>query len=209
MATLADTIIIKSDQLNTEDLVTGDIIARITKVTKKAGDQPISIYFEGDGGKPWKPCLSMRKLLLAVWGDNIDDCYIGRSLQLTRDPKVKWAGREEGGIRIAKMSHITEKQTHFLTETRGVKKPHVVLPLTAASSDFSELKKQLREAAEKGMDNLKKCWGELGGVKQKSVGGAEYLAELKTIAEKTEAANLAADDSTTQSSSATSSVPPV
>lgn len=137
MTTFGDTIVIKSDQLNGDDLIAGGITITITRLSKKSADaqQPLSIHYDGDGGKPWKPCLTMRKLMLAVWGDNIDDLYLGRKITLYRDPTVRWAGREEGGIRISHMSHIKTSQTHVLAETRGVKKPHTVRPL---ESDFSK-----------------------------------------------------------------------
>lgn len=199
MTTLADTIIIKSDQLNGDDLFSGPITITITKLTKKAADsqQPISVHFKDDGGKPWKPCLTMRKLLLAVWGDNVDDIYIGRRLTLYRDPTVKWAGREEGGIRISHMSHITSPQTHFLTETRGSKKPATIKPLIDAGDlDIAALKKGGALKAAKGLDQLKEWWKDLGGVKQNAIGGAAFLEELKAIAAKAATTELQTTEKT-------------
>jgi hypothetical protein len=187
MSLLADTIVIKSDQLNGDDLIAGPITIKITKIGKKKSDsqQPISVHYEGDNGKPWKPCLTMRKLLLAEWGDNVNDCYIGRKLRLFRDETVKWAGREEGGIRISHMSNITSARVHLLTETRGVKKPHTVKPLVDTESiDVAALKKSGLEASEKGLESLKAWWSGIGGLNQNAVGGAAYLDELKTIAAK-------------------------
>ncbi len=119
----------KSDQLNSEDLLSGPRTVRITRVS--AGDsaeQPISVYYEGDNGRPWKPCKTMRRLLMHAWGRYADQ-YVGRSMTLYRDPTVMWAGKQEGGIRISHMSHIDGKLDVALMETRGKRKPHRVLPL--------------------------------------------------------------------------------
>ena len=53
------------DQLNADDLIGGPRTITVTRVSKmKEPDQPIAIYFEGDGGKPYKPGKSMRRVLL-------------------------------------------------------------------------------------------------------------------------------------------------
>ena len=63
MTDLSKTIDPKSDQLNSDDLIAGPITIRITKVSANLSspEQPISIFFEGDNGKPYKPCKSMRR----------------------------------------------------------------------------------------------------------------------------------------------------
>lgn len=110
MIDLADTIIPKSDQLNADDLIAGprDIVVR---GVKKPGtpEQPVSIYFEGDNGKPWKPCKGMRRLLVQIWGRD-GELYTGRSLRLVRDPTVTWAGAAIGGIRVAAASHLKDDE---------------------------------------------------------------------------------------------------
>src|SRR3990167_5307316 len=51
MDDMASTIIPKSDQLNSDDLITGPITITITGVDIRSGqEQPISIHYEGDGG---------------------------------------------------------------------------------------------------------------------------------------------------------------
>ncbi|HWA22290.1 MAG TPA: hypothetical protein VG735_07850 [Caulobacterales bacterium] len=127
-ADLSHAIIAKSDQLNSDDLIAGPITITITKVTVKPGDQPVSIHYEDDAGKPYKPCKSMCKLLAHVWGPD-GNKYAGRRLTLYRDPRVKWGGMEVGGIRISHMSHISDDATLALTVTRGNKKPFTVKPL--------------------------------------------------------------------------------
>lgn len=126
---LAATIAPKSDQLNADDLIAGPITITITGVKVSPGDeQPASIHFEGDNGKPFKACKSMRRLLVMLWGAN-GAAYKGRRLTLYRDPSVRFGSDEVGGIRISHMSHIDGPKTVALTATRGRRKPYTVKPL--------------------------------------------------------------------------------
>lgn len=124
-------IIPKSDQLNADDLLTGPITIKITGVTVRGGqEQPVSINYEGDNGKPYKPCKSMCRCMVAVWGPD-SSAYVGKSMTLYCDPKVKWAGMEVGGLRISHMSDIGSAMTMALTTTKGSRKPFTVKPLAA------------------------------------------------------------------------------
>lgn len=119
-------IIPKSDQLNSDDLITGPMTIKITGVTVRGGqEQPVAISFEGDNGKPYKACKSMCRVMVAAWGPDSSK-YVGRSMTLYRDPAVKWGGMAVGGIRISHMSHIDENMTMALTVTRANKKPYTV-----------------------------------------------------------------------------------
>jgi hypothetical protein len=130
MNDMTKVIVPKSDQLNADDLLSGPITIKITAVTIKGGnEQPISINFEGDNGKPYKPCKSMCRVMVLSWGADSSK-YVGRSMTLYNDPKVKWAGLEVGGLRISHMSDISETMTMALTVTRGNKKPYIVKPLS-------------------------------------------------------------------------------
>lgn len=115
----------KSDQLNTDDLISGPRTIRIRDVKIAPGEQPVSIFFDGDDGKPWKPCKSMSRVLVAAWGPDASK-YIGRSATLYRDPGVKWAGMAIGGIRVSHLSHMERDMAIALTETRGKKSPFTV-----------------------------------------------------------------------------------
>lgn len=130
MTDLSATIAPKSDQLNADDLIVGPKTITITRVTSKPSseDQPTSIYFEGDNGKPYKPCKSMRRVLIQVWGKD-GRAYVGRRMTLYRDPNVMFGGVAVGGIRISHMSHIDEPRTMALTATRASRKPYTVQPL--------------------------------------------------------------------------------
>lgn len=120
----------KSDQMNSDDLVSGPKTIRITGVDIRSGEQPISVHFEGDNGKPWKPCKTTARLMVAAWGPDASQ-YKGRSLTLYRDPTVKWAGLEVGGIRISHMSHIDNDMIYAATVTKGKRAPIKVKPLKA------------------------------------------------------------------------------
>lgn len=122
-------IIPKSDQINADNLLGGPMTITITEVTIRPGtEQPVSIHFEGDGGKPFKPCKSMCKVMVTCWGPDANE-YIGRSMTLYNDPKVKWGGMAVGGIRISHMTGLDGARTMALTETKGSKKLFTVLPL--------------------------------------------------------------------------------
>ena len=121
----------KSDQLNSDSLLGGPITITISKVDLKPGaEQPCTVHYEGEDGKPWKPCKSMARMLVAAWGPDAAK-YSGKSLTLFRDPAVTWGGMAVGGIRISHMSHIERALSENLTATRGNKKPFKVHPLLA------------------------------------------------------------------------------
>src|ERR1700760_592135 len=110
MIDLSHTITAKSDQLNADDLIGNSITIKITALTLDKGEQPLAISYEGDKGKPYKPCKSMRRVLVGVWGKD-GNVYIGRLLTLYRDEKVTYGGLNVGGLRISHMSHITDPVT--------------------------------------------------------------------------------------------------
>lgn len=121
----------KSDQLNSDDLIAGEMTIKITGVNIKPGEQPISISFDGDNKKPYKPCKSMARVMVTLWGNDSKN-YVGRSMTIYRDPEVTWAGMKVGGIRISHMSHIEGPKTMPLTASKGNKKPFTVKPLATA-----------------------------------------------------------------------------
>jgi len=134
MSDLTTTIAPKSDRLNADDLIgVPSKTIKITNVSVVAGDQPVSLGFEGDNGKPWYPCKSMRRVLVQVWGGD-GNKYVGRRLTLHRDSTVRFGGLEVGGIRISHMSDIAEPITMALTATRAQRKPYTVQPLATTTS---------------------------------------------------------------------------
>lgn len=142
----------KSDQTNADDLLTGPITIKITEVKVKGGqEQPVAISYEGDNGKPYKPCKSMSRVLVQAWGADAKE-YVGRSLTLYCDPSVTWAGMKVGGIRISHMSDISEAMTWNLTATKGSRKPFTVRPLEPERDWGAEL------AAADSMEALVAIW---------------------------------------------------
>lgn len=147
MVDLSQFIAPKSDQLNADDLIGGSRTVTVTRVKGEASDkdQPISIFFEGDNSKPFKPCKSMRRVLVEVWGKDGRE-YAGRSMTLYRDPEVTFGGIKVGGIRISHMSHIDRSKTVMLTITRARRKPMEIKPLEVAAPPKSEPVKQEKPA---------------------------------------------------------------
>ena len=131
MVDMSQTIAPKSDQLNADDLIGGPRTITITRVTGNEGnaEQPVNIFFEGDNGKPFRPCKSMRRVMVKIWGKDASK-YAGQSMTLFRDPKVQWGGMEVGGIRISHMTGLEKKEVMALTASNRARKPYTVDPLT-------------------------------------------------------------------------------
>lgn len=151
-------IVPKSDQMNADDLLAGPVTITIREVGIRPGtEQPVSIHYDGDNGKPWKPCKSMCRVLVAAWGPDAK-AYVGRSATLYCDPKVKWGGMDVGGIRISHLSHIDRDMVMALTATKGKRAPFVVKPMAAGKPsmaiDDDAILRGAREAAKRGKDAL-------------------------------------------------------
>jgi hypothetical protein len=121
---IAKSIVPKSDQLNAEDLLSGPITVTVTDVKQGTAEQPIAIIIDGER-QPYKPCKTMRKMLVFCWSDQAAN-WIGKRLTLYADPDVKWAGVAVGGIRISHLSGIESQVMLMLSETKGKRKPIVV-----------------------------------------------------------------------------------
>lgn len=133
MSNMLSTIIPKSDQANYDDFVNGITkTIKITNVSLAMGEQPVSIHYEGDNGKPYKPGKSMRRILVHCWGADATK-YAGRSMTLYGDPSVVFAGQKVGGIRISHLSDIKEPITVALTASKAIRKPFTVQPLMDAT----------------------------------------------------------------------------
>lgn len=153
----------KSDQLNADDLIGGPRVIKITSVEVARGvgaEQPVSIHFEGDGGRPYKPCKSMVRVMVAAWG-NDSSKFAGRSLKLYRDPDVTWAGLAIGGIRISHMSDIAKEMTLALTVTKSKRTLYRVERMDVSSPDGAAREPILdaaRAAATGGKEALQAHW---------------------------------------------------
>ena len=127
---LRDTIKPKSDQLNYDDVASST--KTLTVKTLKSGDdqQPVWIIPE-ENEQPYKPSKSMRRVIIAAWGDKGKD-WIGKSMVIYGEPSIKFGGVEVGGIRISHMSGIDNPVTVKLTVSRGKRIDFVVYPITEA-----------------------------------------------------------------------------
>jgi hypothetical protein len=126
---LRPTIVPKSDQLNSEQLLTGALTIKVSGVTvTNSAEQPVTIHYKGDDGRPYKPCKTMRKVLILAWGHDGSE-WAGKSMTLFHDPAVKFGGQSVGGIRISHVSHIERDIAVALTATKGKKTLHTIKAL--------------------------------------------------------------------------------
>lgn len=128
---LRDTILAKSDQLNADDIIGTGITITVTAVKRgDSAEQPVVIHYQGDNGRPYKPCKTMRRVLIAGWGEN-GAAWIGRSMTLYNEPSVKFGGVAVGGIRISHMTDIGNGISMATNASKGKKKEVIIQPLKA------------------------------------------------------------------------------
>lgn len=126
---LRDTILAKSDQLNADDIVGGSITITVSAVKRgDSNEQPVVIHYNGDNGRPYKPCKTMRRVLIAGWGEN-GAAWIGRSMTLYNEPSVKFGGVAVGGIRISHMTDIGNGLRLTPNASKGKKQEVIIQPL--------------------------------------------------------------------------------
>lgn len=165
MIDMANTIIPKSDQTNSDDLTAGPRTIKITHVSAnpESAEQPVSVSYEGDNGKPYKPCKSMRRVMVEAWGRDASQ-YVGRSMTIYKDPTVRFGGLEVGGIRISHMSHIDKDMTMALTATRAQRKPYTVRVLQAERAPeidpIDAYAKEVGRMLKEDRETLRKWWHE-------------------------------------------------
>lgn len=167
VADLRPTIVPKSDQLNAEQLLGGPMTVTVTEVrTSASEEQPVIVHYEGENGRPYKPCKTMRKLLIFAWGEDGRQ-WVGRSMTLYNDASVRFGGQDVGGIRISHLTDIDREIKVSLTATKGKKALHNVLPLEVATPEpqmsAEEVLALLREAALQGEAHLRGVYEELNG----------------------------------------------
>lgn len=164
MIDISGTVAPKSDQINADDLIAGPRTITVTSVKLVAEDQPVAIHFAGDEGKAYKPCKSMRRVIMKAWGADASK-YAGRSMTLYLDESVRFGGAAVGGIRISHLSDISGPLTMALTATRAVKKAFTVKPLAVAPA---------ANPAQYEPDECAKEW-------LSDIAAAETIADLKTV----------------------------
>ena len=121
----------KSDQLDNVDLLAGPRDFTITAVSKRPGDQPLEITL-AEYDRPWRPGLTMRRLLAHIWGPEAD-AYIGRRVRLYRDPDVSFGKDKTGGTRLSHASHLDKRLTVSLPTSKGKFGAFTVEPLVESA----------------------------------------------------------------------------
>lgn len=155
----------RSDQLNADDLIQPRTI-KITDVKVKEGEQPISIFYEGHNGKPWKPSKTAARCLAYVWSPNASN-WIGMRCTIYREPTITWGGAAVGGIMPSHLEGLEKPITIMLAKTRGKKAPITLKPLeepkaelpSEAKEDEVKTAQQLaRDAANEGREAFNNWW---------------------------------------------------
>lgn len=179
---LRATIVPRSDQLNAEQLLSGPITIRVSEVRAGASDeQPVSIHYEGENGRPYKPCKTCRKLLILAWGKDGSQ-WAGRSMTLYCDPAVKFGGHEVGGIRISHLSAIDRDLSVMLTTTKGRKSAYTVRRLEVAEPMPAASVREWLDAISAAEAD------ELDGIKGKALAAATAVKDAAAFAAMSKAA---------------------
>lgn len=175
----------KSDQLNADDLLSGPRVIRIRDVQVKTGEQPVSIFFDGDDDKPWKPSKTALRCLAAVWGDD-GQKWIGLHCTIYNDETVKWAGVEVGGIRVSHMEGLSQPRRLMLTYTRGKKREHTIQPLEVESPVAKWKTRLFAVANGESSVTVKQAWAKVPADVKKELGEGIYdqLVALEQAAQE-------------------------
>lgn len=164
----------KSDQLNADSLLTGPRTIRIRDVRVTTGEQPVSVFFDGDDNKPWKPSKTAMRCLALVWGGNAAR-WIGMSLTIYCDETVTWGGEAVGGIRVSHMEGLSKARTLRLTKTRGKKTAVVIEPLVVAkTSAAGKWRERLFAVAEGGEISVADAWSKVPQDVKEELGAGLY-----------------------------------
>lgn len=126
----------KSDQLNALDIVGADRVIRVREVRVQKGEQPVSVFFDGDHGRPWNPSKGMLRILAGAWGTDSKQ-WVGKHAQIYFEPTVMYAGKEVGGIRVRALSDIPAAGMQFaLTINRSKREPYHVPLLKISTAEY-------------------------------------------------------------------------
>lgn len=140
---LTQSIVPKSDQLNSDDLIAGPVTVTITEVRAGNPEQPVEVHLAEFPGRPYKPSKSMRRVMVQAWGAEAS-AYTGRRLVLFRNPAITFGRDVVGGIEISAMSHLPKRLTVSLMVTRGKRKPFSVDPLPDAAPSEPSISDKVR-----------------------------------------------------------------
>jgi len=151
-------IVPSSDQINYDDLVSGPMTVTVEHVRRGSKEQPIYVELVGHK-RSYRPCKSMRRVLIAAWGDDPKQ-WIGQRMTLYGEPSIVYAGVKVGGIRISHLSGIDKDREFVLTVGRGKK---AIVKIKSLETVSPEDAAYIREAIDE-------------------IGKAESMETLKAIA---------------------------
>ena len=180
------TIVPKSDQLNAEQLLSGSLTIAVTEVAvSDSAEQPVTIHYAGDDGRPFKPCKTMRKVLIFAWGQDGSE-WAGKSMTLYNDASVRFGGAAVGGIRISHLSHIERDISVSLTATKGKKALHTVKVLRAVAAPKVPTLRDVLAAISAAatpdeMTTARGMVAGLAGAEEKSKAAAAFKARLADL----------------------------
>jgi hypothetical protein len=179
MSDIMKTIIsIKSDQLNCDDFSAGPVTVKIAAVAVTSGEQPLTVKLEG-GHKPFKPCLTMRRVLVGLYGGDSKN-WIGKriTLYLNKDEGMNLGGGiKSGGVRISHAEGITKDLNVSYIMTRGKRGVWKVSPLVIKDGTEESVKEALSLISQactgKDIENIKSRFSSLpADVKTNRLGAA-------------------------------------
>jgi hypothetical protein len=132
---ISQALVAKSDQLNASDLTGAPIVATIAAVqVVKGAPKPVIIDLVGMNGRPWKPSKGMLRVIARAWGTE-SDVWVGRSVKLTNNPDVIYAGERVGGVEVIAMSHIEAPFTEPVRISQKKVKQHTVTVLSEPTTE--------------------------------------------------------------------------
>jgi hypothetical protein len=140
---ISDTLAPKSDQLDAIELVEPRTFT-IREVTRGSDEQPINVYLV-EFPRPWRPGVSMRRVLRACWGADASK-WVGRRVTLFNDTEVMFGKDKTGGTRIKALSDIDGPKKVPLLVARGKTATYTVEPLPTAPDTTTELRAVLELA---------------------------------------------------------------
>lgn len=119
MPDISHLLVSNSTQLDNVDLMGGPRDFTITDAKETGNvEQPLAITL-AEYDRPWKPGLTMRRLMAHIWDSTDTDTYIGRRVRLHRDESVSFNKTKTGGTRISHASHLESKVTVTLPVSKG------------------------------------------------------------------------------------------
>lgn len=166
MTTLSEALAPRSDQLNADDLIPGPRVLKITggRVSSEGREKKIVLSYEGDNGKPWKPCKTMGRAMVMLWSltdEGFAEQVKDKQVRVYRDPEVRFGDQGEvGGIRISHVSHISKATSIKLTVSQGKKAVFTFHPLVTGAAPegltIDQARTDIESAAD--LDELKTVW---------------------------------------------------